>query len=526
MEDGISEIQKKKQLFKEREKQLNHEFREGKISQLDAMRALEVYGEKLTGKQALWEARAYLDQKADEIPAGQQEKQKRQDTLSDDGLDAGSRIPRTEHELDSKHLSEVYKWSLKLATEQETEKDYLWTDEGRRLLMRLETGGGGLLLGVVGLQGSGKTALKEALVGALYEKNRKNDRFKVLSFKWGPEVQVESQLEDRLQLDLDYDDKYVEELWYSILERCVEPDDERSVFSSSHSEIFRFLKVETIEDERLVDKVIKKEGSVSQLKSLIPLFEKRLGRQKVIEIKKEFQQGFLQNTSTILIDLPDYGKGAQSTQDADMRRLQFWRENMLSDSTDGYSQRPNLVIFIQKELYNARKNFFQGKLNVIVLKPLQADELVRYYTEKFGSKAPFSKESLKMIADLSRGVFRRFKNYICTCIEKMRLVENKNEVSLTDVTAWITEGQLVQDMELADLFPNEKILRLKTVKLLHLLKKNGPILQTQITGELFDGHKMQASRFLDRLEAYDYITRERCGTKGRKMVKLSEGGGQ
>lgn len=110
----------------------------------------------------------------------------------------------------------------------------------------------------------------------------------------------------------------------------------------------------------------------------------------------------------------------------------------------------------------------------------------------------------------------------------MRLIENKNEVSLNDVTAWITEGQLVQDMELelADLFPNEKILRQKTVKLLHLLKKNGPTLQTKMTEELFDGHKMQASRFLDRLEAYGYITRERCGTKGKKIVKLNEGGAQ
>ena len=76
---------------------------------------------------------------------------------------------------------EIYQWSSELTAEQEAAPGYyLWTDEDRKLLFRLMNTRGNLIA-VIGLQGSGKTALKEALSSELSKKRSKHFLSKAFS---------------------------------------------------------------------------------------------------------------------------------------------------------------------------------------------------------------------------------------------------------------------------------------------------------------------------------------------------------
>jgi len=82
----------------------------------------------------------------------------------------------SEKSLDDK----IYDWATHFDTELKEifPEDYLWSDEARMLLRRLEKTSG-QLLAVIGLQGSGKTALREVLSIELEERMGE-----AISFKW------------------------------------------------------------------------------------------------------------------------------------------------------------------------------------------------------------------------------------------------------------------------------------------------------------------------------------------------------
>jgi len=74
-------------------------------------------------------------------------------------------------------FEKLYQWCVRLSTEQ-GEEDYVWTWDAVQLANRLLLTKGNLIA-VIGLQGSGKTALRQALWERLCEHNKR-----VLCFKW------------------------------------------------------------------------------------------------------------------------------------------------------------------------------------------------------------------------------------------------------------------------------------------------------------------------------------------------------
>jgi len=427
-------------------------------------------------------------------------------------------------------LDRVDEWAHKLSTEQGEEKQYFWTSEGKELLDLLESNKGLLIL-LIALSGAGKTALKCALASKLW--NKFPD--KVLSIKWTHGIN--NYVTDTLTATSDFSEQYLEELWEILLEKCGS-DGLHYDIGDTFSAIQKVLKFalfekrqslgrkceDTSNEARVFDQILRHQADVNKLKPYMYLFEKGLGRKCAEQAKENILKARYENAHTILLDLPDYDKGNLAEQRNDISEIQDWREHELTCNDEEYSQRPNLVIFMQKELFT--QHFFFRKFIQIELKPCLSKDLVQYYENKFESTFPFTKEALEHVADLSRGIFRRFKKYIGVCIRSLLRSQLKKEtIVIDDVITWISEGQLVQDMELEliNIFPREKILRVKAVRLLHMLRKNGgSMMQTDIAKELFNGQAKAASRFLEKLEVWEYILRDsRAGkAKGQIIVHL------
>jgi GTPase SAR1 family protein len=418
----------------------------------------------------------------------------------------------------------VYQWACRLTTEQK-EEEYLWTPETAALFNRLSTTSGNMIA-VIGLQGSGKTALKQALQNELYKIG-----LKAFSFKWvgNPRQTIIDQVRD---LEDNFLDKWDSEYFESLMWALIEEEGSNKTTYELASNIARRLKTKnahlikrylTAFLSRDRDNVTEEEkGHIySEISGLLPRCEKALGSKRVEEIRKQLLLDKLASAHTILIDLPDYDRANARQMDRDLASIQAWWESVFSDQCHNvYNQRVNLVIFFQKEIFHG--HFFMGKLDVYELTPLPPWRLLQCYERNFKSYAPFTREAIMEIAVLSRGIFRRFKKYIRICLDKFYQDADCNTITVDLVRQWITVGQLIKDMELElmTIFPKEKELRVLSVKLLTLLREKGPLPQSVIVKEVFDGAKMKASRVLTKLESWQgYIKRERRGKE--KLVCLA-----
>ena len=94
-------------------------------------------------------------------------------------------------------------------------------------------------------------------------------------------------------------------------------------------------------------------------------------------------------------------------------------------------------------------------MKVIDLKPFTPDEMTSYFFSRFPLNNPFEKDAIPEIAALSRGIMRRFKNYINIALENS--VEG-SMITKQNITQWIGLEQIVKDMEfeLMTIFPKEK----------------------------------------------------------------------
>ncbi|RLG16390.1 hypothetical protein DRN63_04240 [Nanoarchaeota archaeon] len=150
-------------------------------------------------------------------------------------------------------------------------------------------------------------------------------------------------------------------------------------------------------------------------------------------------------------------------------------------------------------------------------KPLNPKQMADYFEKRFPNH-PFTREALEELAALSRGIFRRFKKYIQTCLENYYFTQGINKITIDHVKKWISTDMLVRDMELEllDIFPKRKEQRIMAVKLFRYLhEKGGAASQKDITEDLFEGEKMACSRLLRTLESHGYIIRvKEKGEKG------------
>jgi hypothetical protein len=195
----------------------------------------------------------------------------------------------------------------------------------------------------------------------------------------------------------------------------------------------------------------------------------------------------------LLIDTEDFNKTKTNALDLTIKQIQdLWvKINCNFNEYDTpYEQQLNIVVFLQKEIYDRYRHFFIGKFKPIYnIEPLKPLSLVNFYKHKFDSAEPFAPEALMELAVLSRGIMRRFKTYIGLCLDNLThtmtsntdnttnlLLEEENNivyssigssrnigvesrgcdqslnnhviVSLLDVQEWIKQKTLVQDLEL------------------------------------------------------------------------------
>jgi len=342
----------------------------------------------------------------------------------------------------------VYKWASKLTSEQDFNlKMYYWTPEAKRLLNRLKYGSG-QLIAVIGLQGSGKTALQNALACGLK---------KSMLLKWTGRKDVFKQMEEYANITSKY--------FYELLCELDRKMGRRSLLS--------WIRRNWPDRVHIVKSILEKGVTPNNLGltlgvDLIDGVMEKAGRKIIDELLISYIGDFRE---TILIDLPDYSKQNHSEMIKDLREIQkLWEELLLIEAFD-----INIVLFVQKELFKG--HFFYGKADVYEIKPLTPEQLYDFYTKNFAREfiinnqkitypAPFENEAFCELAKLSRGIFRRFKKYIRICLENWyEELEAQGRwkaplplITKDQVLRWIGIEQLEKDMELElmDLFPKSK----------------------------------------------------------------------
>jgi hypothetical protein len=327
---------------------------------------------------------------------------------------------------------EVYRWAAELTAEQryvlpektsrertfepwtpEEFKDYYLTKDARSLFFEIQHTRKGLI-GVVGLQGIGKSAVLRVLANDLGKKG--------FFYRWTP--------------DWEKDLEEMNQTWY----------------------------VPTTDVRTLPDKDT---------------------------------STFLGRFRCVFIDLPDYSKKNGSQMDKDLRSIaDLWvKSNGL------------FVIGIQKEMFEQRRHFFMGKMSIVELSPLKPAEMAEAYKKKWTTIEPFTEEALTLIAQLSRGIFRRFLRYVMSCIKQTAITRESYPITVETVKSAVTLDQRVKDMdlELTDLFHNNKEQKMQAVRLLDCPKETN---QKEIA-EMLGVDEMAVSRLVRTLEAYGYLKRKR-----------------
>jgi energy-coupling factor transporter ATP-binding protein EcfA2 len=453
-------------------------------------------------------------------------------------------------------VRDAYAWATKLAAEQ-GEDEYEFTPETKALLERLNSQRG-QLIAVIGLQGSGKTALRQALqleLQATNDEKQEGAQRTILTLKWVGDSK--EHIIETFDVLNEADTGYVSMILGELIQkykvkaskhlRDVGISHEDNIIASQISqaadieedllpeyfenEIHRKEHLDTYEERRR-DLLTKIGRHLTKMERLLP-------KQRREAIRKRRLEWVLYSSGTLLIDLPDYDRHNIGEMSRHLTSLQYWWETVFANKEPGiYGQEVNLVIFFQKELFHG--HFFMGKLDPVELKPFTAAQLAEYYQDHFGIY-PFTEAALLELGALSRGIFRRFKKYVRRCLENfgMRWIpaehsseplvhlgpDGKPDANIIDtqqVNDWIGLNEVIKDMELElmTIFPKERENRILTVKVLAYLRAHGPTTQSEITQEIFDDAAMKASRVLDRIESWGYIKRERVGKE--KIVKLEE----
>ena len=200
----------------------------------------------------------------------------------------------------------------------------------------------------------------------------------------------------------------------------------------------------------------------------------------------------------------------------------YWLWNLLSKLLAlGENVKPNLVVAIQKEMF--RGHFFFDKMQKIELAALRPEQMLEAYLKRFKTPEPFTEDAILLLAQMSRGIFRRFLRYVTATLDFAEATrrEGAGPIDSDAVREAITTERLAEDMELelSELFPKHGDHRLQAVRLLMRLNESGPVKQTELAEQL--GLEPYAlTRLLARLELHRYVRRERSGVD--KVVMLTE----
>ena len=238
-----------------------------------------------------------------------------------------------------------------------------------------------------------------------------------------------------------------------------------------------------------------------------------LGKRRVKEIEQEAVMEYLAQRKVIFIDFQDYTKTDRRLMTRDLSEFQnFW--GRLSK----YEERnTNIVLAIQKELFTG--HFLFGKMSVIELQPLKPEELMHVFKTQFPECDLIVDDALILLGELSRGVFRRFLKYLSLTLETFAISDEKPPMSVDHVNKAVTVEQLIKDMELelCNIFKNP-YQRRQAVELLNHLREEGRANQNDIA-EFLNVSMSTAGKMVTKLYAYGYVTKKR-GTGREWIVSL------
>jgi len=392
---------------------------------------------------------------------------------------------------ESSDIERVRIWARHLAAEsygQYAAMYYVSPEVVAALAHELDEWGG--LIGLLGSLGVGKTSALQALYwGKAF--GMKNSRDERVFFKWREEGELfDSFLQGEHELSLEFIEEYSRHL-FGALESL--PKRKKLLLDSSkYTEFVKFMnRCSQPGDHRPYPD--------------IRWAESQVGRSYAKELRRHAWFDVLEMKRVILIDTPDYSKTDKRRMDRDLTDIsRFW--NHLANRSG-----PSIVVAIQKEMFH--DHFFLGKMRKVELVPLSADQMLRAYRLRFDTLEPFAEEALLTLAYMSRGIFRRFKNYISLTLNLWMSEGKSEEIDPATVRRAVPIERIVEDMELElkPLFPKHSELSIMAVRVILDLEENGSQKQSYLATK-FEMEAFEMSRLLNKLESVGYVRRHRDGT--------------
>jgi len=399
----------------------------------------------------------------------------------------------------SERIKNVFQWSTYQTAEDHKFclEDYYWSQPVKDVLFELKHGQR-LLLGIQGLQGTGKSAALRALVESFPEEEN------IILWKW------RRNWEQGFFDEVTGWDRYWERLWLAAadneqIRRKLGLADlkmmsmELNLWKIASNEPHE-TKTHPLSGERMTCKEVRRE--TIDARADMETLEKLLGASVVQGIKRGFMNSYLFKAKAIFIDMPDYNKTNLQLMSKDIDELQrMWCYFMEYESN-----KASILISVQKEIIMRKPHFFFGKVMWSALKPLTPEQLLGAYLQKWKSYEPFDEAALRLVAKLSRGVFRRFLKYIHLAL---RAGVKTDLISTDNVGNVISSEILLDDMELelSDIFSDSQR-RIQAVKVFEMLR-SGSLTQKQIAENLVISEST-AGKLVGKLETYDYVRRVRC----------------
>ena len=387
------------------------------------------------------------------------------------------------------HGEDVLNWSSSLTAEsrynenrymeleEEQYKDYYLTEAGQRLHFKLTRMPSGEIVGLVGLQGVGKTSLLKKMAYDL-----KAEGASVFFIHWTPD-------------------------WFEKLKK-----------NPGIKQAYKDLIMEALSDK--VESYARTNRRMAVLGGKIPnrddmtqinhsgksleTMEEALTKSECKKAMEAAMDAELPFVRYLFIDLPDYDKQGTSTRNLDLQSIEtIWKRAL---DTAGSEMNATIVLGIQKETYGG--HFFYGKMHIVDLKPMTREEMIQAYKHKWKTTEPFTEEALGLIADLSRGIFRRFLRYIAMTVETA--CERKVfPITIDAVNASITIQKIAEDMstELAKMFKGDEEQKLLAVKMLTFIRTNPGHNRKEIA-EAMEVSEDVSGTILKKFELYSYIRSE------------------
>lgn len=396
---------------------------------------------------------------------------------------------------ENSQIKKIYEWASEYTAEnvfqkvvmiKDRIKDFYETDAFRRIMFKA-VNQRRALIGILGLQGSGKTRTLYELETRLLLRGEQQKEYVIL-LKWSKNL-----FETMKELGSGFD-IYNKNAKETVIE-------EFEFYGKAHK---RHPKLGRVPNRSDIGRV--ENGELD--------YERFLSKGTIKELMKQAVYFELGGARYILIDMPDYTKSTAYSMNRDIDNVQELWQRIQADAK---FKEISFIIAFQKEMVMKHPHFFIGKLDIVTLKPLKPKELIEAYKLRNKTVEPFTEDALRLIAELSRGIFRRFLKYIQITIEKNLNAEVP--LSVENVNNAITEDLLIEDMELelSDIF-KAKDKKAEAVRVLNFLRQKGECNIKTIATEL-DLGESSTQKLIQKLRGYRYVHVKR-GKGNEKLVSL------